>query len=577
MASGTLQFQPPLKGESDSWARSQQPPLTSPGARNVLPVDRTGRLRIGSRPGLTKHYPAALPTGAARPIGLVVQTTYVDGSGDRQTPIICVAGTKVYVDGTEITGHTLTDGAIVTAACVEDGQVILCDGGQYLHVLDLQTSPPTLAHLTATSGTVPEYAGTCCYWRGRLVLGGPDHTWYMSRAGCYTDWNYGAHDASRAVNGENANSLVAGQISDPILMLAPVSEDTLLVGHDQRMTAFRGDPTSGAIIDVSNHVGALTATAWTRGPGGCYFVGTGGLYQFNGEGLSQIGTELGSYFTDLDRTRQRITLLWDRERGGLWLFVTEIERACSIARVAAVVTVTLSGHGYAAADQVTISGATETEYDGVQTIVAVTADTFTYAIATTPTTPATGSPLCVRKAAPNVGLFYHAGTAGSWRQTFPDGMSPTAVGVYDGDLADDRRILLGGRDGQVRYLDDAVASDDGTAISSYLDFGPYLLSGPLADAKILSLDLAMGDTPDGFTDEAMAAAWTLSGGADALDTATSPEQTSTGVLAGPGRQVPVGLRFAANTLILRVANSTLDKLWSFDWGAARVMAGGRHR
>jgi uncharacterized phage protein gp47/JayE len=64
----------------------------------------------------------------------------------------------------------------------------------------------------------------------------------------------------------------------------------------------------------------------------------------------------------------------------------------SMTRLGSTVTVqTAVDHQLAGNVPVTISGANEAGYDGVQTIMVTGVDTFTYQIATTPTTPATGT------------------------------------------------------------------------------------------------------------------------------------------------------------------------------------------
>jgi len=64
----------------------------------------------------------------------------------------------------------------------------------------------------------------------------------------------------------------------------------------------------------------------------------------------------------------------------------------SITRVGAVATVTLVyTHNYTAGDSILISGATQTEYNGLQTIAITGAKTFTFAVVGTPVTPATGT------------------------------------------------------------------------------------------------------------------------------------------------------------------------------------------
>lgn len=52
---------------------------------------------------------------------------------------------------------------------------------------------------------------------------------------------------------------------------------------------------------------------------------------------------------------------------------------------------TVSDHEFASGQSVTIAGAVETDYNGAQDITVTAADTFTYTIATTPSTPATGT------------------------------------------------------------------------------------------------------------------------------------------------------------------------------------------
>jgi hypothetical protein len=75
----------------------------------------------------------------------------------------------------------------------------------------------------------------------------------------------------------------------------------------------------------------------------------------------------------------------------------------SLTRASATVTATTAApHSYETGQTVTIAGATQSEYNGVQTITVTGASTFTYAIAGTPVTPATGSPTVSRGVAVTV-------------------------------------------------------------------------------------------------------------------------------------------------------------------------------
>lgn len=62
-----------------------------------------------------------------------------------------------------------------------------------------------------------------------------------------------------------------------------------------------------------------------------------------------------------------------------------------IARVGSIATATKVAHGYSSGDQVTIAGATQTDYNGTFTIFNVAANTFDYNVQNSPATPATGT------------------------------------------------------------------------------------------------------------------------------------------------------------------------------------------
>lgn len=67
--------------------------------------------------------------------------------------------------------------------------------------------------------------------------------------------------------------------------------------------------------------------------------------------------------------------------------------AIAIARTGTTATATLASHGFTSGSKVTISGATETEYNGTFVISNVTTNTFDFTVAGSPATPATGSPV----------------------------------------------------------------------------------------------------------------------------------------------------------------------------------------
>ena len=76
------------------------------------------------------------------------------------------------------------------------------------------------------------------------------------------------------------------------------------------------------------------------------------------------------------------------------------------------VTVTLPAHGFATGQIINISGASPAAYNGDFVVTATDADTFTYTIAGTPTSPATGSPIA--QTGPVLQSSYAGGIFASW-------------------------------------------------------------------------------------------------------------------------------------------------------------------
>ena len=102
-------------------------------------------------------------------------------------------------------------------------------------------------------------------------------------------------------------------------------------------------------------------------------------------GFFYKNTTAGYYFTANGSTFTQVT---DDDYPGV-IPVTSITRSSSTATLNST-----TAHGLATGDQVTISGATQTEYNGTYTITVVDSDTFTYTVTGTPATPATGTIRC---------------------------------------------------------------------------------------------------------------------------------------------------------------------------------------
>lgn len=100
--------------------------------------------------------------------------------------------------------------------------------------------------------------------------------------------------------------------------------------------------------------------------------------------------------------KARYVLLYDAlTSGNLNAFApivgTNVAKPCTITRSGSVATITCTGHGYAVNDEVDISGANQSEYEGNFVVASVPdANTFTVAVSGTPATPATAELASIR-------------------------------------------------------------------------------------------------------------------------------------------------------------------------------------
>ncbi|MCC7407392.1 MAG: hypothetical protein IT442_04930 [Phycisphaeraceae bacterium] len=170
-------------------------------------------------------------------------------------------------------------------------------------------------------------------------------------------------------------------------------------------------------------------------------------------------------------------------------------------------------------------------------------------------------------AAPTDHWFWDERTDSFWRDQYPTNHGPTAVHLYDADDPDDRAVLLGGFDGYIRYFSDAVASDDGEAIDSYVQFTPLKLEGDLYNLRLHELQMIMGAGSNDVT----LSAYTGKSAEEAV-TAASAQFSSTLVA---GRNNSIRRRARANTLMLKLRNNTLDQTWAFESGMAFVQQAGK--
>lgn len=165
-----------------------------------------------------------------------------------------------------------------------------------------------------------------------------------------------------------------------------------------------------------------------------------------------------------------------------------------------------------------------------------------------------------------VHLFWDGRLDAFFEVQFPDSHGPTAALVYDGDKSQDRKLLIGGRDGYVRKLNPDALNDDGTAISSYCLIGPLQQFGPYAETILSEFEFVTGTGTTNLVVEVLA-------GNDAQAAQAAAPQSLATFTTG-GRQSRLLKRFRAATFFLKLINSTIDTTWVMERAAAMAAVGG---
>jgi hypothetical protein len=212
-------------------------------------------------------------------------------------------------------------------------------GGAVASVTWQFTRPPkvfdpiagTVWSLPQTYGLVPLGCTLTCTYRGRLVLAGPDHIWYMSYVDDPTNWDYGEddRDSMRAVAGSGSD---AGDIGNPIRALVPFSDDFMLFGCENALWCLRGDPAnSGTIDNLSREIGIIGANSWCLLPdSNLCFLSRQGLFTVSSNSddpypKSLSNTAIPSDLIDVDPEANTISMAYDGQYRGIHLYITPVD------------------------------------------------------------------------------------------------------------------------------------------------------------------------------------------------------------------------------------------------------------
>jgi hypothetical protein len=170
-------------------------------------------------------------------------------------------------------------------------------------------------------------------------------------------------------------------------------------------------------------------------------------------------------------------------------------------------------------------------------------------------------------------IWFDSKTNSFWPIQFPNSHGPISAIIFDGDGPADRAILMGGRTGYIQKLTQTDKSDDGTAISSYLTFAPYLSSN-ITESILEWVDVILGEPQTGFVATDYNATVQVFAGSTVEQALSSPKLTRTKTFTAPRRQFRWLNRTRGNAFLVKVSNSTLNKTWNLETIIGMVMDGG---
>lgn len=167
----------------------------------------------------------------------------------------------------------------------------------------------------AVNGLSVEGAHLSAFYRNRLVIA-KDAVWYMSGTGDLSDWDFGrdADNTARAVAG---NIEFAGVRGETITAIIPIRDKFLFIATQHSLWRMDGEPTSGTLTCVSEHVGCVSANAWAFDGVRLWLVSNQGLYASSlGEVPVRVSNRIPEEFNGLASA----LLIHDADEDGIHIF-----------------------------------------------------------------------------------------------------------------------------------------------------------------------------------------------------------------------------------------------------------------
>jgi len=163
-------------------------------------------------------------------------------------------------------------------------------------------------------------------------------------------------------------------------------------------------------------------------------------------------------------------------------------------------------------------------------------------------------------------------TKGFWPETYPVVQEPTCIFNYVADDASESAVILGCRDGYLRRHRRTAETDDGTAFSSYVLYGPFRGWDQLNDGIIADLDGAISEGSGTIGWSILAAQ-----SHEAAVSATARHSGEWATHSLGGRQRTSHPRARGGSFIVKLANGDTGRRWGVENMVARVLNAGRSR
>lgn len=271
---------------------------------------------------------------------------------------------------------------------------------------------------------IPPGCSLICRYHDALMLAGDrldPHQWYMMRVGNPYDADYLADpdDPQKAVFGSNSE---AGKVGEPITCLAPYKDDYVIMGGTNSLWLMRGHPAyNGAIDNLSDIAGVVSATSWCYGPEGeLVFLSRDGIY-IMGPGIDAMPIRFSREkmprdLLNVDPQQNIVTMAYDVRDYGVHLFITPKDAG---------------GNEY------------QTHY------------------------------------------WLDWNNKSFYQVTTVDNYEPFSLYRYISDRLDESHVLVGGRDGYIRYFSNLVDREDGAGMDSEVWLGPVPMGRSLNEEGIL--------------------------------------------------------------------------------------------